>query len=84
MVLPKMLDKILKIQYFTIRQLPSQKPLPAVVLAKNERIRDRLERAHPIPVGTPGIEMLTPAGLSRRPHPAQRAPQSLGRKQKKN
>ena len=59
MILPKMLDKILKIQYFTIRQLPSQKPLPAVVLAKNERIRDHLECAHPIPVDTPGIEMLT-------------------------
>ena len=59
MILPKMLDKILKIQYFTIRQLPSQKPLPAVVLAKNERIRDHLECAHPIPVDSPGIEMLT-------------------------
>ena len=59
MILPKMLDKNLKIQYFTIRQLPSQKPLPAVVLAKNERIRDHLECAHPIPVDSPGIEMLT-------------------------
>ena len=59
MILPKLLDKILKIQYFTIRQLPSQKPLPAVVLAKNERIRDHLECAHPIPVDSPGIEMLT-------------------------
>ena len=68
MILPKMLDKILKIQYFTIRQLPSQKPLPAVVLAKNERIRDHLECAHPIPVDTPGIEMLTAADSVVRKH----------------
>ena len=48
--LPKMLDKIIKIQYFAIRQLPSPKPLPTVVLAKNERYRDRLECPCPIPV----------------------------------
>ena len=48
-----MLDNILKIQNFTFRQLPSSKPLPVDVLSKNERIRDRLECARPIPDDLP-------------------------------
>ena len=60
--LPKKLDKILKIQNFSFRQLPSRKPLPVDVLSKNERIRNRLECARPIPDDLPqklGIETLT-------------------------
>ena len=66
-----MLDKILKIQYFAIRQLPSPKPLPTVVLAKNERYRDRFSVLAPypsIPTQKPGIETLTPEENTRSWH----------------
>ena len=57
--LPKMLDKMLRIQNFTFRQLPSSKLLPVDVLSKNERIRDRLECARLISDDKPGIGTLT-------------------------
>ena len=53
-----MLDKILKIQNFTIRELPSSRTLLVDTLSKYEANRNRLECALPIPHGGPGIETL--------------------------
>ena len=49
----KMLDRMLKIQNFTIRQLPSSKPFPTCVLSKYEQFRSYLECARPIPDDPP-------------------------------
>ena len=57
-----MLDKILKIQNFIIRELPSSRTLLVDTLSKYEPNRNRLECALPIPVDPshkPGIETLT-------------------------
>ena len=53
-----MLDKILKIQNFTIRELPSSRTLLVDTLSKYEPNRNRLECALPIPHDVPGIETL--------------------------
>ena len=56
-----MLDKILKIQNFTIRERPSSRTLLVDTLSKDEANRNRLECALPIPVDPshkPGIETL--------------------------
>ena len=61
-----MLDKILKIQNFIIRELPSSRTLLVDTLSKYEANRNRLECALPIPVDPshkPGIETLTAARL---------------------
>ena len=65
-----MLDKILKIQNFNFRQLPSRKPLPVDTVSKNERIRDYLECARLIPANPPqklGIETLTAEKTLKKP-----------------
>ena len=64
-----MLNKMLKIQNFTIRELPSAKTLLVVVLSKYEQIRSNTKCALPIPDDKPGIETLTqpgPGQLSRK------------------